>query len=651
MDLIQEITVNKGSGPMGFSIDFDRNDASPSYLSIGKVSAGSPAAAAGLKKGDLLMSVDGKDLSRASKEEGTAVIKDSKATVHIRVLRIDEAAAKPPIAPKPANRRPTADGPFTKLMPPKPAIEPKPTSLLLARNDVLKKPAKPVLDSDDDAHPKPNTSQLRSMLLETQTATKPPIADKKPTMATASTAASKPVPAPAKAAEPAPAEKVKPVFTTKSKFAASAAKPDTDSEDEPPAKILPTKAEPAKPAPAAASKSVLTLKGSTLQTQTNVDDSDEEEVPAKITPAAPVAVARVASASTSPVKKVLPKVPEKDDPVPAARQSARARPVFNKPGKDQNPDDSDEEEPKPKAAAAKPIAASVRAKAVAAVPDDDSEEELPAAKPAAIVPVKQLSASSSKSSPTKAAALATINNDSSDDEPPPKPKPPAGADIRPASPARSTRSTPASKASVSIKKSTSGVRTAGGSDDADADRLYDTNADANISAIEPLLHASAHLVDEDELDTAMAEDPDEKIVYLRSKLLQFRDRIETLVADSHEMLGVEFSKVSLVGIKNTTAVASDSVRAPQSSFAAHPPQKNMKKNRYTNILAYDHSRVKLFVHEGVPASDYFNANFVSGFKKPKAYIAAQVPGCTAACRSLSVLFRAPFRAHSRRSGA
>ncbi|XP_071882393.1 receptor-type tyrosine-protein phosphatase T isoform X7 [Anas platyrhynchos] len=52
---------------------------------------------------------------------------------------------------------------------------------------------------------------------------------------------------------------------------------------------------------------------------------------------------------------------------------------------------------------------------------------------------------------------------------------------------------------------------------------------------------------------------------------------------------------------------------------------NRNKNRYGNIISYDHSRVRLQLLDGDPHSDYINANYIDGYHRPRHYIATQGP--------------------------
>lgn len=49
------------------------------------------------------------------------------------------------------------------------------------------------------------------------------------------------------------------------------------------------------------------------------------------------------------------------------------------------------------------------------------------------------------------------------------------------------------------------------------------------------------------------------------------------------------------------------------------------KNRYTDVLCYDHTRVLLAQSEKDPMSDYIHANFVDGYKQKNAFISTQGP--------------------------
>ncbi|XP_068188602.1 tyrosine-protein phosphatase non-receptor type 22 isoform X2 [Antennarius striatus] len=54
-------------------------------------------------------------------------------------------------------------------------------------------------------------------------------------------------------------------------------------------------------------------------------------------------------------------------------------------------------------------------------------------------------------------------------------------------------------------------------------------------------------------------------------------------------------------------------------------QENVKKNRYKDIVPFDHSRVKLSLHTSKNDADYINASFIQGVSGSRAYIATQGP--------------------------
>ncbi|XP_055611561.1 tyrosine-protein phosphatase 10D isoform X3 [Uranotaenia lowii] len=106
--------------------------------------------------------------------------------------------------------------------------------------------------------------------------------------------------------------------------------------------------------------------------------------------------------------------------------------------------------------------------------------------------------------------------------------------------------------------------------------------------------------------------PDSTIETNRPVLVKnFADHYRLMSADSDFRFSEEFEELKHVG------------RDQPCTFADLPC--NRPKNRFTNILPYDHSRFKLQPVDDEEGSDYINANYVPGHNSPREFIVTQGP--------------------------
>ncbi|KAG8439679.1 hypothetical protein GDO86_005743 [Hymenochirus boettgeri] len=92
---------------------------------------------------------------------------------------------------------------------------------------------------------------------------------------------------------------------------------------------------------------------------------------------------------------------------------------------------------------------------------------------------------------------------------------------------------------------------------------------------------------------------------------QFEEHFSKLQTDSNYLLSREYENLKDIG-------------RDQSSDIALLPE-NRGKNRYSNILPYDTTRVKLANVDDDPSSDYINASYMPGINFRREYIATQGP--------------------------
>ncbi|XP_068953342.1 receptor-type tyrosine-protein phosphatase H, partial [Petaurus breviceps papuanus] len=113
------------------------------------------------------------------------------------------------------------------------------------------------------------------------------------------------------------------------------------------------------------------------------------------------------------------------------------------------------------------------------------------------------------------------------------------------------------------------------------------------------------------------------------------------VQEKPQTSGVAFSSLGGIPAENLAAYIMEKEKDSNYGFAEEYQQlslegtgqmqtaasalENKSKNRFSNVLPYDWSRVPLQPMPGDPSSDYINASFIPGLIDPREYIATQGP--------------------------
>jgi len=109
-------------------------------------------------------------------------------------------------------------------------------------------------------------------------------------------------------------------------------------------------------------------------------------------------------------------------------------------------------------------------------------------------------------------------------------------------------------------------------------------------------------------------------VPLKTILQNFLNHVENLEARVRE--GDDAYEKEFLALKSL----SESLRNQSEYSCSQGEQEvNRKKNRYKDILPFDHNRIQLSEWPGVPGSDYINASYIKGASGSNAYIACQGP--------------------------